>query len=201
MPCFILRHALKPVMIMGLLVTPSAGQAADSSGKFSIRGPGSQSCAAYLAAAGTPEDHARYASWLLGYASARNRIEPNTYDFIPTEAGTDFPNIVTVICKSNGKASVEQAAHSAIIALTPIRQASASPLVEVQADGKTVKVHQEALRTLQTALIAKKAFSGRADGLASAPLVAALKDFQRKESIPVTGLPDIDTFIRAVIKR
>jgi len=201
MPRFILRHALKPVIIMGLLVTASAGQAADGSGKFSIRGPGSQSCAAYLAAAGKPEDHARYASWLLGYASARNRIEPNTYDFIPTEAGTDFPNIVTVICKSNGKASVEQAAHSAITALAPMRQASASPLVEVQADGKAVKIHQEALRTLQTALIAKKAFSGRADGLASTPLVAALKEFQRKESIPVTGLPDIDTFIRAVIKR
>lgn len=188
-------------MIMGLLLTASAGQAADRSGKFSIRGPGSQSCAAFLAAAGKPEDYARYASWLLGYASARNRIEPNTYDFIPTEAGADLPNIVAVICRSNDKASVEQAAHSAIAALAQMRQASASPLVEVQADGKRVKIHQEALRTLQTALIARKAFTGKADGFASASLVAALKNFQRKESIPVTGLPDIDTFIRVLIKR
>lgn len=201
MPSFIRRHALKPIMMVGLLIMASAGQAADGSGKFYIRGPGSQSCAAYLAAAGKPEEHVRYASWLLGYVSARNRIEPNTYDFIPTEAVADFPNIVTVICKSDEKVSLEQAAHSAVTALTPMRQNSASSLVEVQADGKTVKIHQESLRTLQAALIARKAFNGRADGLASAPLVAALKDFQRKESIPVTGLPDIDTFIRAVIKR
>lgn len=200
MPSFILRHALAPIMTMGLLLTASAGQAADGSGKFSVRGPGSQSCAAYLAALGKPEDHARYASWLLGYASARNRLEPSTYDFIPTQAGADFPNVVAVVCKANDKANVEQAAHSAIAALAPMRQSVASPLVEVQADGKAAKINQEALRTLQTALIAKKAFKGRADGLASAPLVAALKDFQRKESIPVTGLPDIDTFIRAIIK-
>jgi len=194
------RCALVSIVCMGMLLTAGSGQAADASGKFSIRGPGSQGCETYLASVGNVQVRARIASWLLGYATARNRLEPDTYDFIPTESGADFPNVVAVICKANQKATIEQAAHAAITALAPMRQSAASPLVELRADGKTINIHQEALRTLQAALIGKAAFNGRADGLASAAFVAALKDFQRKESIPVTGLPDIDTFIRAIIK-
>jgi hypothetical protein len=201
MPSFTHRQALASVAAIGLMLWSSVGQAADPRGQFSIRGPGSQSCANYLAAASKPDDYARYGSWLLGYVSARNRAEPNTYDVIPTEPGTDFPNIVAVICKSNVQVTVEQAANSAIAVIGPMRQTAASPMIDVQVDGKTVAIHQESLRRLQQGLIAKNAYKGSADGISSARFIAALKDFQRKEGIAVTGLPDIDTFIRAIIKR
>jgi hypothetical protein len=200
MPSFTLRQALVPVVVAGMTFSASAGQAADGTGKFSIRGPGSQSCANYLAAASKPDAYAHFGSWLLGYVSARNRAEPKTYDFIPTEAGTDFPNVVAVICKTRPQSRLEQAANAAITVLGPMRQTVASPLIDVQADGKTVAIRQEALRTLQTALIAKSFYKGKSDGLSSARFIAALKEFQRKEKLPITGLPNIDTFIRAIIK-
>jgi len=74
-------------------------------------------------------------------------------------------------------------------------------VVQVEADGKTVAIRQDALKLLQSALIAKNLYKGDANGASSPQLVAAIKGFQRKEAIAVTGLPDIDTFIRAVIKR
>lgn len=194
------RRTLAFTLLTGIMFSASAGHAADSTGKFSIRGPGSQSCATYLAAVAKPDGYARFASWLLGYVTARNRAEPGTYDLVPTETGTDFPNIVAFICKSSTQATVEQAAFSAITALGPLKQTAASPLVNVQADGKSVMIHQDSLRRLQQALIAKNAYKGSADGASSARFTAALKDFQRKEGIAVTGLPDIDTFIRAIIK-
>ncbi|MEO7470455.1 MAG: peptidoglycan-binding domain-containing protein [Sphingobium limneticum] len=189
------------VISAGIMLTASTGHAADTNAKFAVRGPGASSCAAYLASANKPADHERFASWLLGYASARNRAEPSTYDFIPTDAGQDFPNIVSVVCKNRLEDTLEAAASKAINALAPLRQTDASPLVDVNADGQMVQVREQALRRLQQALIGKKFYNGAADGAPSAQFIAALKKFQRSESLPATGLPNIDTFIRAILKR
>lgn len=196
------RLALAPITAaFGLCLGAGTAQAADASGNFAVRGLGSQTCAAYVAAAGNPEEFARYGNWLLGYATAQNRTTPDTYDVIPTEPGTDFPNVVAVVCRTNPQMLLENAAASAIGVIKPLRQTAASPLVQVSADGKTVSIHQDSLKRLQTALIAKQAFKGAATGASSAAFTDALKAFQRKEGIPVTGLPDIDTFIRAIVKR
>lgn len=180
---------------------PGAARAADANGAFAIRGPGSQSCATFLATRGNPADFERSASWLLGYLTARNRTESATYDILPTEGGSDFANIVAAVCRGALTATLETAANSAMIAIAPLRQSGMSPVVQVIADGRTVSIHAAALRQLQAALIQKKALTGSADGVFSPRLIAALKDYQRKEGIPVTGLPDIDTFIRAIVKR
>lgn len=88
-----------------------------------------------------------------------------------------------------------------MIAVTALLAAvSSSPLVVVSADGKSVSIHQESLKRLQAALIAKQVFKGAATGTPSPQFTDALKVFQRREAIPVTGLPDIDTFIRAIVK-
>lgn len=202
MPRAAIRHLLLSVVIMtGTLLSANAANAADREGKFSVRGLGSRTCSTFLAAANEPVEYDRFGSWLLGYVSARNRAEPETYDFIPTEAGTDFPNIVAVVCKTSPEATLQVAADKAIAALAPMRQTVASPLVQLQSEGRTVAIRQDALRTLQQALIRRKLYKGSADGDSNPRFIAALKDLQRKEGLPVTGLPDIDTFIRAILKR
>ncbi|WP_298195237.1 peptidoglycan-binding domain-containing protein [Novosphingobium sp.] len=202
MPYARLRRVLLPLLLASIAGTGAgAAHAADAKGNFAIRGPGSQSCAAYLATISKPDATARYGSWLLGYVSAHNRLDADTYDLLPTEAGGDFVNMVAIVCRTNPQMSVENAANSAVRAITPLRQTVSSPIVQVQSDGKTISIHQDSLKRLQTALIAKQFFKGTATGTSSPQFVDALKAFQRKEGIAVTGLPDSDSFIRAIIKR
>lgn len=179
----------------------STGHAADTASKFAVRGAGATSCATFLAAADKPADYDRFGNWLLGYVTARNRAEPSTYDFIPTDAGQDFPNIVAVVCKSRPDDTLEAAASGALSALAPMRQTEASPLIDVTVDGQTLRVRQQALRNLQQALATRKFYDGAIDGAPNARFITALKTFQQSEALPATGRPDIDTFIRAMMKR
>ena len=196
------RHALLSfALAAGAFLGAGAAQAADANGSFAIRGIGSQTCATYVAALAKPEEFTRYGNWLLGYATAHNRLVPDAYDIIPTEPGVDFPNVVAVVCRSNPQMLLENAASSAVTAIRPLRQTTASPLVQVSSDGKTVSIHQDSLKRLQSALIAKQLFKGTANGAPSAAFTDALKAFQRTERIAGTGRPDIDTFIRAIVKR
>ena len=196
----LLAIALATGACLGAGTAAGTARAADANGSFAIRGIGSESCGTYVAALAKPDEFTRYASWLLGYATAHNRLAPDTYDIIPTEPGVDFPGVVAVVCRSNPQMLIENAASSAVTAIRPLRQTVASPLVQVSADGKTVSIHQDSLKRLQAALLAKQIFKGAANGVSSPSFTDALKAFQRKEGIPVTGLPDIDTFIRAIVK-
>lgn len=177
------------------------GHAADAGGNFAIRGLGSQTCATYLAAIAKPDGAARYGSWLLGYASARNRMDAGTYDILPTEAGGDLVNMTAVICRSRPQMLLENAVNNLVRSIAQLRQSASSPLVQVRSGDTSVSIHQDSLKRLQGALIAKQLFRGAATGASSPQLIDALKAFQRQEGIAVTGLPDIDTFIRAIIKR
>ena len=201
MPVAVRKTLLSLMLAASTILVAAPGHAADTGGKFAVRGFGSETCGAYLAALAKPDDFIRYGAWLLGYATAHNRLDAGTYDIIPTETGVDFANVVAVICRTNPRASLETAANDAIRTMAPMRQLEASSVVQVQADGKTVAIRQESLKRLQSALIGRNLYKGPANGASSPQFVSALKDFQRREAIPVTGLPDIDTFIRAIIKR
>lgn len=188
-------------LTIGMTLCIPAAFAADSNGRFSVRGLGGHSCADYLATAGKPAEMGAYSSWLLGYATARSRTESATFDMLPTQGGLDFVNVVGAVCRQRPSVLLETVADQTLRLLAPLRQAAETPLVQVQADGKSVAIRQASLQQLQTALIAKKSYKGTATGASSPQFVDALKAFQRKEGIAATGLPDIDTFIRAIIKR
>jgi len=187
-------------LTIGMTLCVPASFAADSNGRFSVRGLGGHSCADYLAATGKPAELGAYSSWLLGYATARSRVEAGTFDMLPTQGGLDFVNVVGAVCRQQQTALLETVADQTLRVLAPVRQAAETPLVQVQADSKSVAIRQASLQQLQTALIARKFYKGTATGAPSPQFIDALKAFQRKEGIAVTGLPDIDTFIRAIIK-
>lgn len=196
---FRLAH-LALALTSGMTLCVPASFAADGNGKYSVRGLGGHSCADYLAAAGKPAEVGAYSSWLLGYATARSRLEAATFDMLPTQDGLDFVNVVSAVCRQQQSALLETVVDQTLRLLAPLRQAAETPLVQMQADNKSVSIRQDSLRRLQTALIARKFYKGTVTGVSSAQFVDALKAFQRKEGIAVTGLPDIDTFIRAIIK-
>ncbi len=64
-----------------------------------------------------------------------------------------------------------------------------------------VQVRQAAPQQLGTALAAKKLYKGVTSGQPNGDFYKALKTLQEREKLPVTSSPDIDTFIRAIIKK
>jgi hypothetical protein len=191
-------------MLAGALLVIGTGwseaKAADAAGRFAVRGVGSRSCGDYRAALGDAASTAPYASWLMGYVSARNRNSAELFDVLPTQPGIDLLNVVAVICGTRETMVLETAASEAVRVLRPLSQASETPLVQFRTGKGSVTIRQGALVRLQTALIDRKLFKGPANGIPSAEFAAALRAFQKKEAIPVTGLPDMDSFIRAILK-
>jgi hypothetical protein len=177
--------------------------ASDAAGKFTVRGVGSNPCSAVQASLKSNDKIAGslYLSWLMGYASAYNRHVPQTFDILPTSAGGDLLGIVMAVCRVSPNASLETATAQSLSAVAAMRLTRETPIVKVTADGKTVEIRQEALTNLQQNLSEKGLYRGPVNGVSSPALVAAIKAIQTREKLEVTGLPDIDTMIRAILKK
>jgi hypothetical protein len=113
----------------------------------------------------------------------------------------DFANVVTLLCRSNSKQTLVDAATQAVLTLQPLRQVTETPLVTFQFQGKSVQLRQGAAQQLAAALAAKNLYKGDTSGQPNADFYKAIKALQEREKLTVTSLPDIDTFIRAVIKQ
>ena len=185
-----------------LLFASLPASASDAAGKFTARGVGSNACSAVLTS--LKDDKiaiSLYGSWLMGYASAYNRNVPQTFDILPTATGSDLMGIVMAVCRISPTASLETATAQALAAVAPMRLTRETPLVKVVSDGKSVDIRQEAVTNLQQALLDKGLYRGPVNGVSSPALVAAIKTLQTREKLTPTGLPDIDTLIRAVLKK
>jgi peptidoglycan hydrolase-like protein with peptidoglycan-binding domain len=120
---------------------------------------------------------------------------------LPTSAGGDLLGIVMAVCRVSPNASLETATAQSLSAVAAMRLTRETPIVKVTADGKTVEIRQEALTNLQQNLSEKGLYRGPLNGVSSPALVAAIKAIQTREKLEVTGLPDIDTMIRAILKK
>ena len=176
-------------------------EAADANGRYVVRGVGSLTCETYLAGLKDPILAQRHLSWLLGYETAANQAAPQTFDIMPTNGTMDFANVVTLLCRSNPKQTLVDATTQALLTLRPLRQVSETPLLTFTFQGKSVQVRKGAAQQLATALVAKKLYKGDTSGQPNADFYKAIQALQEREKLPVTGLPDIDTFIRAIIKQ
>ncbi len=185
-----------------LLFAALPALASDATGKFTARGVGSNPCSAVLTS--LKDDKiatSLYGSWLMGYASAYNRNVPQTFDILPTATGSDLMGIVMAVCRISPTASLETATAQALAAIAPMRLTRETPLVKVVSDGKSVDIRQEAVTNLQQGLLDKGLYRGPVNGVSSPALITAIKALQTREKLTPTGLPDIDTLIRAVLKK
>ena len=195
--------ALRCALLAGLAAVTLSGQAqaADTNGRYVVRGLGSATCQTYLAGLKDPIVAPRYLSWLLGYETAAIQAAPQTFDIMPTNGAMDFANVVTLLCKSTPKQTLVDAATQAVLTLRPLRQVTETPMVTFVFQNRSVQLRQGAAQQLAVALAAKKLYRGETSGQPNADFYKAIKALQEREKLTVTGLPDIDTFIRAIIKQ
>jgi hypothetical protein len=199
-----IRAASFPLSAVVLaLVAASPAAAASAEGRFAVRGVGTDRCDVFQAALAAKDAVKidRYASWLMGYVSASNRLIGKTFDVLPTLAGSDVLGMVAIVCRSQPATAIETAAAQSLNAISSVRLLRDTPIVPAASDGKSVQIRSEAIATLQTNLTALKLFAGPADGVFSPQLIKAIKALQGVERLPVTGLPDVDTIIRAGLKK
>lgn len=195
-----LRSALVAIAAVALAAAPAS--AADSKGAFAVRGAGSDRCDVFLKAIADKDAVRleRYGAWLLGYVSASNRLIDKTFDAVPSQAPTDVLGVVAVVCRSQPATLVDTAISQALVLLSPIRLNADSPVVTVSNGGRSLRLRQEALTMLQQNLAKKGLFKGPVDGKISPQFLKVISEFQLKEKILVSGLPDLDTIIRAGLK-
>ncbi len=192
-------------LVVGLavvaLVFSGPAQASDANGRYVVRGVGGSTCEIYLAGLNDAVVAPRHLAWLLGYATAANEGAPQTFDIMPTTGTMDFANVVTLLCRTDPKNTLVSAANQAVLILRPLRQVTETPLVTFTFQGKSVQVRQAAAQQLATALAAKKLYKGDTSGQPNGDFYKAIKTLQEREKLPVTSLPDIDTQIRARLKK
>ena len=185
---------------LALFLTSAANpaHAADTAGKFNVRGIGGAQCDAVLTAFNTKNAAAvdSYVSWVMGYATAYNRLVPGTFDAIPTKDGRDLISLVLGLCQSNASLQLEASTFRVLRAITPLRLTNETPMVTLTSDGKSVELRQETIRLVQGRLKTLKLYSGTVDGQLNAQLIAAIKAYQTGKKLPPTGLPDISLLIR-----
>lgn len=187
------------VFLGAVLALASPAFAADTDGQFALRGYGSHSCESFLQAAEDPEQSAIYASWLMGYLTAKNRFEPQVFDVLPFPDGMIFLDAISAVCRGQRGLNVEQAGSEVIRAIGALHQAHESPVLNLENEGRKIRIRRAALASLQGKLSSIGLYSGSADGEWNESVVVAVKTFQLREKIIATGLPDLATLIRALV--
>lgn len=188
-----------------LLLAPLA-QAADSAGNFAVRGGGAQRCATMLAGLGAESEQARrdaillYESWLTGYVTFANRSTEGRYDVSPIVAPRDMLVLLVRQCESDPEALVETMASAVVAALAPAALGEASDLVTVTGDDFSREYRRGTLLLMQQRLSDLGYLRARPDGEVGRSTRQAIARFQAAQGLPETGLPDLDTMLRLLLR-
>ena len=188
------------VAIVAMLPTATV-QAADGKGHFAFRGVGGQSCKMAMDQMQKDSKEAiTMDSWLMGYLTAANREQPDTFDISPIVAPSDLSNAVVGLCQTHPDMPVESVFNGLLGVLSVARNRADSPIIETRSGKNTAPVRTETWIAMQTKLVGYGYLKGKPDGSFGARSEIALKAFQKDQKLPETGVADGATIIRLLIE-
>lgn len=197
-------YGIAVAVVAAAIVAPGGSLAASSSGGFSVRGIGAQSCKQISAVQGEAETAAiidLVGAWGAGYVSQLNRATVNNYEAIPIIDNGVIARIVVNVCKSNPDALVESVFANLVQSFLPAAQTEESPLVEITNGAQKTVLRQRVLRKVQEVLVGQGRLpSGSADGQYGPRTRDAITVFQKARSLPETGIPDAATLISMFVR-
>lgn len=179
-----------PIVLVTVLAGPAG--AADPEGQFAVDGVGARTCADFLAAREAEDStYFGFAGWTDGFISALNVLGRDTYDLTPFQPVELTLAKMAQYCEGNGDEPYVEALGKLVTVLMPDRIAAQSDLVRFAVDGQAVFIYREMLDRVRDRL----AEDGNADAadLPDDALGAALADWQGRNGLPRTGLPDVAT--------
>jgi hypothetical protein len=192
---------MRVLLLTGALVAaataPAHVGAADSSGHFALRGVGLATCEQFLQAAEERQENVLLAGgWLEGYMTAINQLMPETFDIAPWQNTDTILALVKHNCERNKDQRFFMVVSAMVEFLAENRLREQTERILAETDEHRVTIYVDILKNVQQTLIDKGLLEGSADGQFGARTRAALKAYQEKENIQVTGLPDQVTLWR-----
>ena len=186
---------------VGMASYPPGARAADSKGEFALHGVGALTCNDVTGALlkGDASVRSVLASWLMGYVSAMNRFQRDTYDATPVQSPEALVNMVVGLCQKNDSARIETAAQSLFKILEKAKLTTASPEIQTAAGGRATTLRKDTLIAVQKRLRSLKLLRDDADGSFGPATAAAIREYQKREKMPETSLPDPATIVKLLV--
>ena len=187
---------------MALALTLAVGHspgvsAADSQGRFGIRGAGLISCATY--------DHERalrskaydvVAGWMDGYLTATNQFATRTYDAAPYQSTELYAALVEEYCKQHPAALVFAVLNSLVKFTWNERLRTPSLKVPVEVAARKTSLYEEVIRQVEQQLARRGFYRGSITSTYGTAATAAMKAYQKSIGFTPTGFPDQATLWR-----
>ena len=191
-----------PSLAAGVFLLAHPAQAADTKVAFALHGVGAQTCEAVEKQLQATPATARplLTTWILGYLSALNRLQAETYDASPVQVAEALTEMTLGLCKGNAGALLETVVSTLFKRLDGARAKQASPLVVTKVGNLTTQVRRDTLVAMQAVLIDAKFLTAAAPGDLDEPTQAALREFQKVQNLRETGLPDPATIVRMLVE-
>jgi len=195
-----LLHIL-PALAWLVISVPALANSSD--GSFAIKGYGARKCSDFVAQIKAKNENRinRYVGWIAGYFSAINEIRPETFDYLSWQNLNTASLMVMKYCERNSEERFATAVARLREALKASRLASRSAMVKITTGKKFFYLYQETLRQAQLKLQQAGYDPGPADGAYGETTAKALKQFQAKNKLPASGLPDQPTLYLLMLKK
>jgi hypothetical protein len=188
---------LATAFVATMITAPTTGTAADAEGRFAGHGWAAGRCDALVSAVESADgvDRPLFVGWIAGYLTAANVYKADTFDLAPLAPPEVVANIVLQQCDRNPDAAVVEVMVAVANELERQKLTSGRPVLSLEHDGRTVRIHQEIFRRTQGALKELGFYDGGIDGAYGPQSRRALTRFQEARGIEVTGLPDDGTLM------
>lgn len=176
--------------------------AADTNGKFSVKGAGRKSCNDFLdAKASASSDYLLYGGWVEGYISSYNQFQPKNYDISPWQTTELLLVFLAEHCKDNTSAKILSVVNGLIKAFFPIRLEEESNLVKVKLGDHETYYYGEIIKRVKERLKAAKVYNGdtKSDNFGGEE-ITAIVEFQKRSGLTVTRILDQNTLTRLFLK-
>ena len=187
-------------------LTATAAFASDAEGKFAVRGIGGQACSVWISISESPDDATRregimaFQSWIAGYLSASNRMQPNAYDVVPF---LDMINVLAITmneCKAAPTELAENTVARVIGAFSASRVVVESPVLMVPDAGAEKPYRQETIKLAQQKLADLGYLGAAPDGVLGPASAEALSLYQSENGLTVSGELSVDTMFKLLLQ-
>lgn len=168
--------------------------ARDANGAYAIKGVGQLSCEDYTRAreAQATQIYA-FAGWLDGYLTGFNHFQADTYDLAPWQTTEIMLAMIAKHCGQNPGRSFTDAANDLALIFYPDRLEAEAGLVRVENAGRAVFMYEPLVEEVRTRLAAAGHPAGEPGTPYGRAFADAVKTFQAKRGLTVSGLPDQPT--------
>lgn len=180
-------------LLLGALINvlPVTSFAADNGGRYALEGPGRVSCKAFAEMDASADQMNLLAAWTLGYLSAHNRVLSDTFDLTPWQNIESILGLARQFCLSNAEATYEESLQELMRFLAPDRLQAAEPIVQIGSGPLQAVVYSSTIKEARQILHREGyALPENDNGLAT-----TLKQFQRNNALPETGILDQATLL------